>query len=39
MPSGKTSWGDNMGVQFQIDIGKKGMEMQEWVDKVTLTVW
>jgi hypothetical protein len=39
MPSGKTGWQDNTGVQFQIDIGKDGMEMQEWVDKVSLTSW
>ena len=39
LPSGKTSWQDNTGVQFQIDIGKNGMEMQEWVDRVNLTTW
>ncbi len=39
MPSGRTSWQDNMGVQFQMDIGPQGMDMQEWVDKVTLTAW
>lgn len=38
-PSGPTpaGWTDNMGVQFQMDIGPSGAEMQEWVDQVTLT--
>jgi hypothetical protein len=34
MPSG---WTDNMGVQFQLDIGGSGTSIQEWVDEVTLT--
>ena len=33
MPSG---WTDNMGVQFQMDIGGDGASMEEWVDEVTL---
>ena len=32
-------WGDDLGVQFQMDIGRKGAQMQEWVDEVTLTAW
>ncbi len=38
-PSGPTpaGWTDNMGVQFQMDIGPSGAEMQEWMDEVTLT--
>jgi len=38
-PSGPTpaGWTDNLGVQFQMDIGSQGAEMQEWVDEVTLT--
>jgi hypothetical protein len=32
-------WGDNLGANFQMDIGSSGAEMQEWVDKVTLTAW
>lgn len=32
-------WGDNLGVQFQMDIGSSGTQMQEWVDQVTLTAW
>jgi hypothetical protein len=37
-PSGPTppGWTDNMGIQFQMDIGARGAEMQEWVDEVTL---
>jgi hypothetical protein len=35
MPSG---WTDNMGVQFQMDIGATGATMEQWVDEVTLTV-
>jgi len=40
-PSGKmpAGWTDNMGIQFQMDIGSKGATLQEWVDKVTLTAW
>ncbi|HTR64374.1 MAG TPA: hypothetical protein VMH85_01285 [Terriglobales bacterium] len=30
-------WGDDLGVQFQMDIGGTGATMQEWVDQVTLT--
>ena len=38
-PSGPvpTGWTDNMGVQFQMDIGGTGAAMEEWVDEVTLT--
>jgi hypothetical protein len=40
-PSGlmPTGWTDNMGVQFQMDIGGSGSgtAMEEWVDEVTLT--
>lgn len=41
LPSGKNpaGWSDTIGVQFQMDIGKKGAEMQEWVDQVSLTAW
>jgi len=35
-PSG---WSDTVGVNFQMDIGKYGAEMQEWVDQVHLTAW
>lgn len=41
LPSGwnPAGWSDTVGVQFQMDIGKKGAEMQEWVDQVSLTAW
>ena len=40
-PSGPTpqGWTDNLGVQFQMDIGASGAQMQEFVDDVTLTTW
>jgi hypothetical protein len=39
-PAGSESgWDDNIGVQFQMDIGAHGAEMQEWVDQVSLTTW
>lgn len=34
LPAG---WGDNLGVQFQLDIGANGGQATEWVDMVTLT--
>jgi hypothetical protein len=39
LPSGPMpkNWTENMGVQFQMDIGATGGTMQEWVDGVTLT--
>jgi hypothetical protein len=41
LPSGKNpaGWSDTIGVQFQMDIGRKGAQMQEWVDQVSLTAW
>jgi hypothetical protein len=38
-PSGPlpTGWGDNLGVQFQLDLGPSGGELHEWIDQVTLT--
>jgi hypothetical protein len=30
---------DNMGVQFQMDIGATGANMEEWVDEVTLRTY
>ncbi len=32
-------WSDDLGVQFQMDIGSVGTQMQEWVDMVNLTAW
>jgi hypothetical protein len=30
---------DNLGVQFQIDLGPNGGQVPMWVDKVNLTAW
>ena len=40
-PSGPlpAGWSDNLGVQFQMDIGPESASIEEWVDQVTLTVW
>ena len=40
-PSGPlpTGWGDNLGVQFQLDLGKNPGELHEWIDLVSLTVY
>ncbi len=34
-----TGWGENMGLQFQMDIANTGASMTEYVDGVTLTAW
>ena len=36
MPAG---WGEDMGLQFQMDIANVGANMTEYVDGVTLTAW
>lgn len=36
LPAG---WGEDMGLQFQMDIAGMGAGMTEYVDKVTLTKW
>jgi hypothetical protein len=33
------AWGDNTGVQYQLDVNATGGEYQEWIDKSTLTIW
>jgi hypothetical protein len=40
-PSGPlpAGWGDNLGVQFQLDLGPSGGELHEWIDQVTLTAY
>jgi hypothetical protein len=38
-PSQASSWGANMGVQYQLDIGGTGASLQEWIDQVTVTMW
>lgn len=32
-------WGDNMGVQWQLDVNGTGVGYSEWIDNATLTVW
>ncbi len=32
-------WGDNLGVQWQLDVNASGQGYHEWVDKASLTVW
>ena len=34
-----TNWGDNLGVQWQLDENSTGTALNEWVDKVTVTIW
>ncbi|MBV9608078.1 MAG: hypothetical protein JO187_00850 [Acidobacteria bacterium] len=40
-PSGPLpyGWGDNLGVQFQLDLGPSGGELHEWIDQVSLNVY
>ncbi len=32
-------WGDNLGVQYQLDVNASGEGYHEWVDKATLSIW
>ena len=32
-------WGDNLGVQYQLDVNATGQGYHEWFDNVKLTVW
>ena len=32
-------WGDNMGVQWQLDVNASGQAYHEWVDHASLAVW
>jgi hypothetical protein len=32
-------WGDNLGVQWQLDVDASGQGYHEWVDQATLTIW
>jgi hypothetical protein len=38
-PARYLGWGDNMGVQWQLDVNASGTGYHEWVDKATLSVW
>ena len=33
------AWGDNLGVQWQLDVNSSGQGYHEWIDQATLTVW
>ena len=32
-------WGDNLGVQWQLDVNASGEGYHEWVDNATLSIW
>jgi hypothetical protein len=32
-------WGDNVGVQYQLDVNATGTGYHEWIDQSTLTIW
>jgi hypothetical protein len=38
-PSVATSWGANLGIQYQLDIGAQAGALTEYADEVTLTTW
>jgi hypothetical protein len=38
-PAKYLGWGDNTGVQWQLDVNASGNGYHEWVDKATLTIW
>ena len=33
------AWGDNIGVQWQLDVNASGQGYHEWIDQATLTYW
>lgn len=38
-PAKYLAWGDNTGVQWQLDVNAKGTGYHEWVDKAKFTIW
>lgn len=38
-PAKYLAWGDNAGVQWQLDVNASGGGYHEWVDKATLSMW
>jgi hypothetical protein len=38
-PAKYLAWGDNTGVQWQLDVNAGGGGFHEWVDKATLSIW
>lgn len=33
------NWGDNLGVQWQLDVNSSGQGYHEWIDNASLAVW
>jgi len=38
-PAKYLAWGDNAGVQWQLDVNASGTGYHEWVDNATWTIW
>jgi hypothetical protein len=38
-PAKYLAWGDNVGVQWQLDVNAKGAGYHEWVDQAKFTIW
>jgi len=38
-PAKYLAWGDNVGVQWQLDVNASGAGFHEWVDKASLSIW
>ncbi len=38
-PAKYLAWGDNTGVQWQLDVNASGTGYHEWVDKASFTMW
>jgi len=38
-PSNTTTWAADTGVQYQLDIGSSGTDLEMWVDNITVTMW
>jgi len=38
-PAKYLAWGNNIGVQWQLDVNASGSGYHEWIDKATFTAW
>jgi hypothetical protein len=38
-PAKYLAWGDNAGVQWQMDVNASGTGYHGWVDRAKLTIW
>jgi hypothetical protein len=38
-PAKNLGWGDNIGVQYQLDVNATGAGYHEWVDQSKFTIW